>query len=240
MKYSLCLTNYNRTTLLFESYAKVFEDERIDEIIISDDNSDFEKYVIVELCTKPFYPKIKHFRNSENLGMLENKKKSLSFAKNDLCILFDSDNILTPSYLDAMDKLLEYEPLDEWTIYQPDFLKPKFDYTMFSGCEYNLKTIQQLFTHPMGSCVINSCNYIINKNHYAVPDNPNAKAADSVWILLHLLKAGYKIKIVPNMQYEHRQFEDSGFMQDLSYNMAMAENIKQLLIMESDIANNKK
>jgi glycosyltransferase involved in cell wall biosynthesis len=44
-KISLCLTNYNRKELLMESFAHVLNDERISEIIISDDHSDEDIYI---------------------------------------------------------------------------------------------------------------------------------------------------------------------------------------------------
>ena len=43
-KISICLTNYNRESMLHEAIAQVIDDDRIDDIVISDDCSEYNLY----------------------------------------------------------------------------------------------------------------------------------------------------------------------------------------------------
>lgn len=226
-KYSLCLTNYNRYEMLIESFAKVIDDERIEEIIISDDASDQK---IQNQLVEYFYDKSKKIKlrlHDENVGMLRNKEKVMSYAKNDWILLWDSDNIFDKSYLDAADDL----EFDEKRLYAPDFAMPSFDYRPFNGNLYNKHNIKELFKYPMGVCIGNTCNYLINKKHYPFDETlDDIKAADSIYMLYKMLKVGYSIYVVPNMQYIHRQHPQSGFLENLEHNLAKAEEIKQLIL----------
>src|SRR5690606_35718803 len=99
-KVSLCLTNYNRTEMLYEAFHQVLDDERIDEIIISDDDSNDE--TVRWLKNQYPHAKVKIYWHEQNVGMSRNKAESLRLASNQWCILFDSDNVISTKYLDAL------------------------------------------------------------------------------------------------------------------------------------------
>jgi len=106
LKISVCLTNYNRSNLLFEAVANIVMDERVDEVVISDDCSDEKIYQTVLWQFKDF-PKVKIYRNESNIDCYRNKARSLELAVNDWCCLWDSDNIFDKSYIDRIESLVE-------------------------------------------------------------------------------------------------------------------------------------
>ena len=138
MKISLCITNYNRLAYLFKSFEQVLNDERIDEVVIVDDCSDINLYRSIEEITR-YMPKVKLFRNENNLDVYANKREAISKAENEYCIIFDSDNVISTKYLDKIYSV-------EWnskTILAPDFAEPVFDYTKYAGIVFTKQNIAQ-------------------------------------------------------------------------------------------------
>src|ERR1044071_5800065 len=103
-KISLCITNYNRVKMLFESFHQVALDSRIGEIVIVDDKSmpDYFRQVYTFAKTAPYQAKVVLCRNTDNLGCYRNKREVISQASNDFVIIFDSDNILSTEYIDKV------------------------------------------------------------------------------------------------------------------------------------------
>lgn len=224
---SLCITTYNRFELLVESFIQVIDDARITEIVIGDDGSDNSTYEkIISFCKE--YPKIKLFRNEQNVGMGENKKRVIEAASNDWCILFDSDNILESSYIDAYINQHRYPDV----IAVPEFAVPQFDYRQFSKWLISKNNIKYCFgMASMFECLLNTCNYVVNKSHYLQVYQPNAemKGTDTIWFNYLWLRSGRSFFVVPEMQYFHRDHADSGFRKDLNYNMQKAKEIANLI-----------
>lgn len=225
---ALCLTNYNRFELLIDSFTNVINDPRIAEIVISDDHSDpvlFEKLSL--FCYDK--PKIKLFRNQENVGMSLNKLLAVERANCDTCILFDSDNVLNSDYLDAYSKQYQYKEV----ITCPDFAKPKFDYRRFGGWLINRNNVREFLSlSPMADCLLNTCNYVVNREEYLkiYQNNSTMKGTDTIWFNYLWLKSGRSFLVAPGMEYYHREHSGSGFMQDLEYNMEQSHNIKKLIL----------
>lgn len=225
---SLCLTNYNRYELLLESFAQVMDDQRIAEIVISDDCSDttvFEKLSLY--CADK--PKIKLFRNEKNAGMSVNKYLAIERSSCETCILFDSDNVLKTDYLDAYSRQYHYPEV----ITCPDFAKPKFDYRRFGGWLINRDNVREFLSlGPMADCLLNTCNFIVNREEYLKTYQHNSfmKGTDTIWFNYLWLKSGRSFLVAPGMEYYHREHSGSGFMQDLDYNMEQSRNIKKLIL----------
>jgi len=243
LKLSLCITNYNRTDMLLEAFKNILLDPRITEIIICDDGSDNKtvEWVVYNLTSSQLLmEKIKiRLHPGNNVGMYENKKRAIEYASNEWCILFDSDNILDSSYIDAFYDLLadpsgnlhEYEVLDKDCIYCPDFAKPRFDYRSYSGHTYNRENVGYVIEQPMFECLLNTCNYIVYKETYLrkFMSNSEIGAADTIYFNYHWLQQQGRFFVVPGMEYEHRIHSGSGFMQDVSWNMQKAKAIKNLI-----------
>jgi glycosyltransferase involved in cell wall biosynthesis len=203
---SLCLTNYNRFDMLVESFEKVKDDDRISEIIISDDHSDMEIFESVMMLEGG---KLKVFRNEKNVDCYTNKMLSVQRATNDYCIVFDSDNTIDKTYLDALYS-------HDWhpdTIMAPDFAKPAFDYAGLSGKQLNKSNISQYVNVPHFSPCINCMNYFVHRDSYLEVWQPgiNPYAADTILQNYNWLKSGRSIFVVPGMQYWHRIHDESHF-----------------------------
>ena len=224
---TLAITVWNRYEMLLESFANVIDDPRIDEILIMDDCSEDKYWDKIKQLPK-FNPKIKVVRQLENRGMSVNKRDAVFNSKNDWVILFDSDNVIGKDYLDALEKYW-VKALYEW-IFCPSFAKPSFDYRKFNDSFFDLSQLPDL-TNPECSCLFNTCNYVVNRNSYLSvwEENKEIKGSDTIWFNYLWLKAENLFYVVPNMHYEHRVHNGSGFVQDLNYNMAKAEEIKKLI-----------
>lgn len=225
---SLCITTYNRFDLTMASFAQVLDNPRILEVVIVDDHSDIEYYDQLAAATIDM-TKVRLVRNEVNLGMSLNKKKAVELAKAPWCILFDSDNVITPSYIDSL--LARTENLNPKVIYCPDFAKPQFDYKHFGGTYIEQSSVRHFLSIPGSDLVLNTCNYVVNREEYlkVFQHNPKMKGTDTIWFNYLWLSAGNSFYIVPGMEYEHRVHDGSGFLADCDYNMRKAKEIKNLI-----------
>lgn len=227
MVLTLAITVYNRYEMLLESFANVIDDDRIDEILIMDDHSDEEYWKKIK--DLPAYnPKIKVIRQLQNRGMSVNKRDAIFHSKNDWVIIFDSDNVIGKDYLDA----LWPKAADRSIIYCPSFAKPEFDYRKYEGQYYYKKDVKIGIKFTMFNCLLNTCNYVVNREKYLSvwEENNTVGCADTIWFNHLWLKSGNSFYVVPNMHYFHRVHDGSGFMKEVDYNMRKAEEIKKLIM----------
>lgn len=236
MNLSLCITTYNRYEMTIESFAKVLDDPRIDDIVISDDCStdgSFNK-LLTHAC-RDTTKKINFYSRVGNVGMSRNKRDAISMAKNEWCIILDSDNIIGPDYLDAFFSYVgESGPVSDGSIFCPDFARPKFDYRAYSMPKapiFHRYNIQKFIANDDFNCLMNTCNYIVNRDFYLTTykHNPEHIASDTIWHNYNHLKAGGGFHVVPGMQYYHRVHAGSGFMQGVEHNMAKAAEVRKLI-----------
>ena len=240
MKLSLCITTFNRFELLKESYAQVINDDRISEIIIVDDASN--EPGIKEKVNSLAGGKVKVFHQVKNRGMSRNKADAIGYASNEWCIIFDSDNIIGPDYLDAFFAYTHFDlpsfrpgPWDSKNIFCPDFAKPEFNYTKYSiptSEEFNLKNAGFHIGDDIFNCLMNTCNYIVNRDFYlkTYQLNSNHVASDTIWHAYNHFKAGGSFYVVPGMQYYHRVHKGSGFLQGIDHNMRMQAQVRKMIM----------
>lgn len=247
MKLSLCITTFNRYEMTVESFAKVLDDPRINDIVILDDASTDGSYELLKkLCSK----KIRVYQSVHNVGMSRNKAAAIEQAKNPWCIIFDSDNIIGPDYLDAFfDLAIEGEAIKEFGkianiekfIFCPDFAKPNFDYRDFKignngmGMRADIYASRECaheIKNDSFNCLLNTCNYIVNRDFYlkTYQYNPDHIASDTIWHNYNHLKAGGLLVVVPGMQYEHRTHKGSGFLQGVDHNMRMQAQVRKMIM----------
>jgi glycosyltransferase involved in cell wall biosynthesis len=229
-KISLCLTNFNRHDSLIQSFEQVINDERIGEIIISDDCSDRPIYdSLLEIYGS--HKKVKLHRNDVNIGMSLNKAKSVGLSTYDWCILLDSDNVIDSHYIDCLYELPEWE---ESTIYQPIFAYPNFNFNDYSGMTVDKNINKEILKSepPMYMCFLNACNYFVNKKTYlsTYEHNPTVKEVDTMWHNYNHFKNEGKFYFVPKMQYIHTVHDGSGWLQNASENMKKSEEIKKMML----------
>lgn len=250
MNLSLCITTFNRFDLLKESYSQVIDDPRISEIIIVDDCS--TEPGIKEKVNSLAGGKVKVFHQAQNRGMSRNKADAIGYASNEWCLIFDSDNIIGKDYLDAFwkDRLQHEWAFDQdnaWpelgdetmhpknVIFCPDFAKPDFNYTRYSTLEMQVFDKSNAGFHigdDTFNCLMNTCNYIVNRDFYlkTYQYNPVHFASDTIWHAYNHLKSGGLFHIVPGMQYYHRVHKGSGFLQGVDHNMRMQAEVRKLIM----------
>jgi cellulose synthase/poly-beta-1,6-N-acetylglucosamine synthase-like glycosyltransferase len=205
---SLALTNYNRTDLLLEAFYKVRHDDRISEIVVSDDHShrhiyDELKYVLSGI------PKVKLFRNEKNVDCYQNKKMAVERATNDWVILLDSDNVIG---VDFLDRLYSVPGWEDRTVYAPSFARPTFDYRHLCGVVSGFN-VKSFLRQPMSDTCLNTANFFVNRQTYlsAWDENIDPVTADSIYMNYRLLSAGNEIHILSGLEYEHKVHEGSHY-----------------------------
>lgn len=228
MKVSLALTHWNRFNMLVEAIAKVRDDPRISEVIISDDASDDGSFQrIIEEFGQEIGFRIS--RNAKRMDCYTNKRTAVYHARNPWVILFDSDNVLPWTYLDALER---YEPWDRTHWYLPTFGQPDFDYRAFAGQSVDKSNIGEFIDREHFLTALNTANHFVHRDSYLQTWDPNTEpgTADSIFMCLRWLEQGGTLTFVPGMEYEHRIHDGSHFMTFNSrrYELFKAEVIQRL------------
>lgn len=198
---SVCVTNFNREQLIYECLEQILDDPRVSEVVISDDCSEYGLYTRVVDHYK-VYPKVKIYRNEKNLDCYLNKHKAVSLATNEWVLLIDSDNVFSKEFI---DKLFEIE-LHKTIIYQPDFAKPHFDFTEFSGILAHKSCISNLMPQHQFQTLLNANNNFFNREEWlkVFDSTVDPVTSDSIYQNYRWLEAGNSIYVVPGLSYEHR------------------------------------
>lgn len=225
---TLAITNYNRVALLRESFAQVIDDDRISEIVISDDASDLTVYKAIQHEYKDI-AKVKIHRNLSNVGVYQNKYRSALHATNDWVILFDSDNVLGKDYI---DKLYELPEWDEHTEYCPAKAHPSFDYSKLGLI--TKENVNSMWRIKQFDAFVNTNNSFFNREEYLRHFDPDFEpiSSDSIYMNYRWLAAGNKIQVVKGMEYYHRIHKGSHYVQNCEksnvIHASIMEKIKQL------------
>lgn len=202
MGITVAITNFNREQLLYESISQIIDDERISEIVISDDCSEYGLYTRVVDHYKS-YPKVKIYRNEKNLDCYLNKHKAVSLATNKWVLLIDSDNVFSKEFI---DKLFEQGKWKDDLIYQPSFAKPHFDFTAFEGRYISSENIWFFMPQHQFQTMLNANNNFFQREAWLkVFDlSIDPVTSDSIYQNYRWLEAGNSIYVVPGLHYEHR------------------------------------
>lgn len=211
---SVCFTNYNRTDLLFEAITPFLNDNRIDEIVISDDHS-LEK-VFDEVCAKyKDNEKVQIFRNTENLDCYRNKRQAVKRATNEYVLLLDSDNIFTVEFIDKIFALKEvWEPT---IALAPCWAKPHFNFTELSGKTISKQNVASLLNVGSCSTMLNAMNYFVNREEYlrVWDGSVDPVTSDSLYQNYNWLNSGNSIYVVHDLTYEHRVHAGSHYQNNV-------------------------
>jgi len=229
-KITLAITTYNRPwSMLKDSFMNVLYDSRIAEVIIFDDASNQAIFDEIQSKIPKDSGKVVLCLNYKNIGMMENKARAIMASSTPWVIIFDSDNSMDTSYIDALYGVEEWNPS---RIYCPDYAKPQFDYQEFSGLTITRHNVAQYLTKRNFEPLLNTCNYFVNRDAYAsiYHYNPKIKGTDTIYFNHRWLKAGNELYVVPEMQYNHRVHDGSEFLKHVEYNMNAAARIKNELI----------
>jgi len=221
--------------MVIEAFEKVYDHPLIDEIIIVDDASTEENWIglnkailYADMSVREG-SRIKLFRNPVNLGMSRNKAEAVSKAKNEWVILFDSDNILYPEYLDGVQSLLALGLMNKKWIYHPAYAEPDYDFSELPTLidKFNAKNLLHLKEFRIFA---NTCNYIVNRDEYlkVYKYDETIKESDTIHFNYLWLKQGNAFFIIRGMKYFHRRHDGSGWLNgDHKYNMNKAAELQE-------------
>ena len=226
---SICIPTWNRVEMTLNSFKEVYNDDRVEAIIIVDDASDEHIYAkLKEECDKLF--KVKLYRNLTNRDCYANKYVSISLSPTDYCIILDSDNQIDTSYL---DKIFEQEWAEDM-ILAPDWAKPTFNYTEYSNLIINKDNLKQYIDKPMFETCLNCMNYFVNKDSYChVWDATiDPVTSDSLFQNYNWLMSGKYIHIVHGLRYEHLVHNQSHYINNVQrtgdFREILIEKIRKL------------
>lgn len=202
---SVCIPTWNRYELTKELVESIVDYPFITEIVVCDDASTDGSYE--KLRDFSFYhPKVKLYKNEKNIDCYFNKRQAAFHATNEYICLIDSDNKFPKEYFDAIFA----QKWKEDVILAPNFLKPAFDFRMWSDLTLTKENIAQYANTSVVDTGCNAMNFFINRTKYLEiwDGSINPGTFDSLYFSYCWLKAGNKIHITPNMQYEHKLHED--------------------------------
>jgi len=201
---TLAIPTYNRFEMCRDLVESIVHDPRIDEIIISDDASTDGSFDGLSKL-EDMYEKVYAFRNGANVDCYRNKRMAVSHAANEWLILFDDDNELDSTYIDAIER--EW-PWDNDTVYCPEFAKPHFDFRAFAGQTIHRSNVAEMIKKHGDTLLtaFNAANYFVNRDGYlrVWDGSVNPHTADSIFQIYNWLNKGNKVKFVRGMQYLHR------------------------------------
>lgn len=224
MNISACFTSFNRTELLYDAISPFIKDDRITEIVISDDCSHLELYNTIYWQFASI-EKIKIYRNETNLDCYRNKAKAVERAKSEWVMILDSDNIFTKEYIDRIENLI-VAGLNDRTIYQPEFARPHFNFSHISGVNLNKANIAQYIEKGNTSTMLNAMNYFVNRSEYlrVFDSELDPVTSDSIYQNYNWIKGGNSIYVVPGLQYEHRVHNGSHYQNNVRRTPPMLHN----------------
>jgi hypothetical protein len=217
IKISLCIPTMNRFDSFLNNYLKIYLDylkkKIIDEIIICDENGiDYEKVITSYEEFKYVDSNCRIYKNNEILGVFKNKLKVCSLATNNYIALIDSDNFCDETYfITAKKYILENEKMfSNHFILAPSFAKTRFNYKHFENSlvtKYNLKKYYHVH---MFDVLLNTGNYIINKNIFAKITYDNSimhkiSACDVLFFNLLCFQQfeDFQLHIIKDFEYDH-------------------------------------
>lgn len=211
---SLAVTNHNRTDLLYRAIEPFLNDDRIDEIVISDDAS--LTHIFDEICEK--YKddmKVRIFRNDINLDCYRNKRQAVKRCLNAWVLLIDSDNIFDKGFIDAIFSQQEWNY--SWA-YAPEFARPHFDFREISAVALSSRNVGSYLDKGSCSTMLNAANYFFARDEYLrVWDGSlDPVTSDSLYQNYNWLKGGNTIYVTPGLQYQHVIHAGSHYQNNVS------------------------
>ena len=233
MNITAAFTNFNRTDLLYNAIQPFIDNDRISEIVISDDCSHMEFYNTV-YWQFASVDKVKIFRNETNVDCYLNKKLAIERATNEWVLILDSDNLFSKEYIDRLENLW-VAGLNDRTVYQPEFAKPHFDFRHIAGVNLTRGNIANYIHDGRTQTMLNAMNYFVNREQYLKVFDPNIDpvTSDSLYQNHNWLAAGNSIYVVPGLQYEHRVHSGSHYQQNVrrtahGFHESIIDNLKRM------------
>lgn len=165
-------------------------------------------------------PKLKIHVNEKRLGIYENKKKALSFAKGWVALL-DSDNVFPDEWfeylaeLDFSDPRRIYGSADFKTL-DAETGKVKSPCEQFSGITLDKSSWNTFLHKPKCFLLLNDGNWILHSDLYKylpIISSSAVQAADAAFMLRAFIDRGCSIEYPAGFQYIHMVHSGSSWLQ---------------------------
>lgn len=228
---TVAFTNYNRTDLLFEAIEPFLNDDRVSEIVISDDYSAMDVYQTI-IWKYNGIEKIKIYRNEKNLDCYLNKANAIKLSTNEWVCILDSDNIFDKTFIDA---IFSQSPWRKNFAYAPEFARPYFDFRLLAGTGISRNNIASVINNGNCSTMLNAMNYFVNRDEYlkVFDSSMTPVTSDSLYQNCNWIKAGNSIYVVPGLQYNHRVHDGSHYKQKIRFtprglHESLLDDLKQM------------
>lgn len=102
-KITLVISTYRQFEDLLKSFGKVINDERINEILIVDDNSENNYYWNIEEWLQFDAPeKVRLAQNTAHIGEYLNRRMGILLADGEWILTTNSNNIIEPEQIDKL------------------------------------------------------------------------------------------------------------------------------------------
>jgi glycosyltransferase involved in cell wall biosynthesis len=224
MRVALAVTHFERFDMVREAVAKVIEDERVAEVVISDDCSmdgSWEKL----LGYYAEFPKVRLFRNEHNVDCYKNKASAIVRCLGDWVVLFDSDNIMDSDYLDRLEAV---QPWEQNTAYLPVFAEPHFDYRRYEGLTIDRHNVAVYMDDATFRTALNTANHLCYGSRYVTCFDPmvDPHTADSIYMNYLWLAAGGQLHFVKGLRYQHRVHGGSHYQRNVHKTGGFAEQVE--------------
>lgn len=223
---TVCIPTYKRYQMTVEAVSSALQDDRVGEVVVVEDGLTEDGQMLKQHYNN--HPKVTVYFNHTNLGVYGNKHRAVQLASNPWVIILDSDNRLTREYLDAVFNA-------EWNeaeVLAPVFARPTFDYRAYSGKVLQKNNVAQFIGKAGIDCCLNTMNYFVNRTMYLLVWQPRADiiGADSIYFNYLWMLAGNRIKLLPDMEYEHRVHDGSYYVSVARESAPLTKQIENLML----------
>jgi len=227
----ISIPTYNRSHMTLESFRDVYDDERVQQITIVDDASDWNKWEELQSLCKNL-DKVKLVRNEKNLDCYANKFVSICHSDMEWNILLDSDNVIDKNYLDV---LFSFPAWASKTILTPSFAKPEFDFRNYEGLLISKQNVADYIHRPMFEVCLNACNYFVNRGEYVKvwDGSVDPVTSDSIYFMSKWFEAGNNLYITPSLHYHHRihgnsHYNSNNHRTPVGFHQSILQKLKEL------------
>jgi glycosyltransferase involved in cell wall biosynthesis len=107
---AICIPTYNQAQYLPDSVGSACNQtyENVEVWVSDDASTDNTPEVMAQLCQQ--FPQVRYYRQPKNLGMVANNSWSLSQPKTEFIVHLDSDDVLSPNYIETLLPLMQKYP----------------------------------------------------------------------------------------------------------------------------------
>lgn len=237
-KISIAIPTYNSSIYLSELLKRLSKFDSIYEVVISDDNSNFNQVKIINHLLREYKKifKISLSLNDKNIGGFQNKRRVTSLCRGNYIYQIDSDNIPTNKSLFKLSNLVNSSDFNSNNLYLPSklmvfkhgkkstFLNPK-NYVTFSKNSLlltssliisNLEGDKKSIKDKSIRWVLNVGNPFYEKENYLNKTSEvsytSQIAADAMALSYYWIKNDGEIVLLKGLKHLHRLRQDSYYV----------------------------